>query len=400
MPSVNGLRLLSCKIRMPRVGAWHLNFEADVTDDGALEALAAGDDGKVRITLEHEGVSFVGTLVRGDQKRAVYQGRAVAGKGGLSTTLPARSYTSALGVKVQQVVSDILREAGEALSDTVEDSVLERRVSRWTRTQGVASHALLKVADAVGMTWRVLRDGTIWIGAATYPEAEVEHMTLDEDWSDGAILVATNDQGGPGPLLLEPGTTFHGQKLELVEHALSGSGFRTTARNTTLGTALDKFLEGIRRDVDYSRGYAAKVTAQNADGTLQIKPDDPKVAGGGLDNVPIRLGVPGTVRVPNGSRCTFQFESGDPSKPYVCAFGAGDLTELRLGAGTELAARADRTDARIAAVESKVNSMVTAINSHVHTGVTTGAGSSGPPAAPQTTMSPGSTTAADKTRIE
>lgn len=362
MPSVNGLRLLTCKIRMPRVGAWHLNFEADVTDDGALEALAAGDDGKVRITLEHEGVSFVGTMVRGDQKRAVYQGRAVAGSGGLSATIPARSYGSPLGVTVKQIVTDILRECGESLSETVEDTVLERRVSRWTRTQGVASHALLKVADAVGMTWRVLRDGTIWMGAASYPAADVEHMTLDEDWSDGAILVATNDQGGPGPLLLEPGTTFHGQKLELVEHMLSGSGFRTTARNTTLGTALDKFLEGIRRDVDYSRGYAAKVTAQNADGTLQIKPDDPKVAGGGLDNVPIRLGVPGTVQVPNGSRCTFQFESGDPSKPYVCAFGGSQLTELKIGSGSEAVALASKVATELNQLKSAIQGAATVPN--------------------------------------
>src|SRR5688500_4285944 len=339
MPLVNGLRLLSCSIRAPRVGNWHLDFEADVSDEESLDSLAIGENGRTKVTLEHEGVEFVGSLVRGGQKGAVYQGNTAGGTGGISKELPSRSYVSDVGVTVAQVVSDILRESGGTLSSTADASVLEKKVPRWTRTEGIASQSLVKIAAKVGATWRMLRDGTVWFGLATFPAAVLEPMTLVEDWSDGAILGAASEQGGAGPLLLEPGTAFHGQKLELVEHVLTASAFRTVAKNRTLGGALDKFLAGIRQEIDFSRFYPAKIDVMNADGTVAVTPDDAKLKGQGLDKVPIYTGSPGAVTVPAGVRCLVGFEAGDPSQPFVALWRGTPMTAPKLGGGARSAAR-------------------------------------------------------------
>lgn len=78
--------------------------------------------------------------------------------------------------------------------------------------------------------------------------------------------------------------------------------------------------------------------------------------------------------------------------------GAGDV---HVG-GREVetfAARADRVDTRIAALETSVSALVAAFNAHTHAGVTFGLDVSLPPITPATPPAPGAPTAADKTRI-
>src|SRR5690606_7995104 len=131
--------------------------------------------------------------------------------------------------------------------------------------------------------------------------------------------------------LLEPGTTFRGQRVVQVIHRLTSGSLRTEAWATSPAGSLQRFLSHIRRGIDYSRAYPCRVSAQNADLTLQLVPDDPVMKGSGLDRVPIRYPAPGMeLKVSSGARCMLEFEGGDPARPVVTAWDSGAITELKV----------------------------------------------------------------------
>jgi hypothetical protein len=402
MATANGQPLLSANIKLQETGKWQADLEIDLALEAEDEdAFPANDAGRVAVLVEHHGAEFVGTVETGDRRGERFQCRIVGGAGGLTTELPARSYLSQQGVTLGQLIGDVLKEAGETLSSTVTDAVKNRTLPRWTRAEGPAERALEALVKKTGQNWRILRDGTIWVGTDTFPEADIDAIDIDSDPSDGAIeLAAGEEDDDPGPLLLDPCSTYNGLKILEVQHELSGSKFRTIARTTTLKRAVERLLQGKQQEIDYSRVYGAKVVSQNEDGTLELEPDTDLVKGGGLSKVPILLGVPGSVQVPSGARCTVLWESGDPTKPRALLFSTAALSLLMIGGGAQFVALANLCDSRFDAIESKINSMVTAINSHIHTGVTTGGGSSGPPAAPQGSLSPGNSVAASKLKTD
>jgi hypothetical protein len=94
--------------------------------------------------------------------------------------------------------------------------------------------------------------------------------------------------------------------------------------------------------LDYCALYACKVVAQNADGTLELQPDDarmPQVSG-----VPIRHGIPGiSVTVAGGSRVLLGFENASPARPFAALWDASSVTEIKFNGGTKAVARVDDT---------------------------------------------------------
>jgi hypothetical protein len=322
MPStVNNLPIMGGQIAMPRVGAWHADLDADATE---LTGSA---------TIAYEGVDFVGTVLRSGVHGGRLGARIVGGKGGISKELGVKNYAASAGTKISTVVADIMMETGEKLSPTSDQSVLGRTLAKWERIAGPASHALVSVLDKAGAVWRILRDGTIWVGMATYPEATIEHVLIDEDWVNGIITIA------PEKADLEPGTTFRGQKIEEVIHRLTPGSLRTEAHLGSVASSLNRFLGKIRQQIDYSRQYPGRVSKQNADGTLQVVTDDAKVKGSGLDRVTYYVGLPGSkVKVSSGQRVLIAFEAGDPDKPYVAAWQGGAALEVTIAGPTGLPA--------------------------------------------------------------
>lgn len=97
----------------------------------------------------------------------------------------------------------------------------------------------------------------------------------------------------------------------------------------------------VGRRIDYAQFYPADVVAQNADGTLQVLPDDEKIRGTGLDRVPIRHGLPGTsVVVSQGAKVRVGFEAGDPGRPYAGLWDTdAAFVTITLAGGTQSLAR-------------------------------------------------------------
>lgn len=320
---VNGLPLLSAELTRPRVGAWRADVDADGED--VIES---------PVTVNLQGREFVGTVVRSGFMGGRTSARIVGGRGGLSRQLPAKNYSSGV-VKALGVLADILRGAGETLAATADATLLSRQLKGWQREEGPVNHALVTLLDAIQASWRILPDGSIWVGVDSYATVDPEHELLDEDWSAGVLTLAVESPD------LEPGTTFRGHRIEQVVHRLSRNALRTEAHLTSARSSIGTFLGHIRRHIDYSRQYPCRVSAQNGDGTLQLVPDDVTLKGTGLDQVPIRHGIPGVSRVlvASGTRVHLAFDAGDPTRPFAALWDSGRALAVEFGDDAQDVAR-------------------------------------------------------------
>ncbi|HMA93475.1 MAG TPA: hypothetical protein VKP30_12360 [Polyangiaceae bacterium] len=306
--TVGGRDALSAELRLSRIGAWHCYAEVDG------ESPLSG-----AVVVAVEGVEFSGFVRLSQSLGGKAQAWIVGGNGQLSKSLDARHYTD---TNALTVATDICREAGETLASGV--SIGEFRLPHWERIKGQASHCLLALCDRTGLAWRVKADGSIWIGQEAWstvaPKVEVEH----EEWTTGTVQVFAEEFSENAKLL--PGTTWDGHQLEEVVHFISPGAIRTVVKTDSLSSAINAFLGSIRRKIEMSSSYLCEVVGQNADGTLRLKPLDERIArpGNGLDNVPIRYGLPGfEVKVARGSHVMVEFEGGNPDAPFAALWNQG-----------------------------------------------------------------------------
>jgi hypothetical protein len=95
------------------------------------------------------------------------------------------------------------------------------------------------------------------------------------------------------------------------------------------------FVDRVMARVDYHALYPCRVISQNADLTLELKPDVDKF-GPGLSRVPLRLGLPGvSVKVKAQARVLLGFEGGDPQRPVATLWEADGLDEITITAQTK-----------------------------------------------------------------
>lgn len=313
----NGERVLQATIHESLTGTWLATLEVDS---------ATAPSGAVTIDFGG-GVLFVGTVTG---RSGIESGRAISrvvgGAAKLPTPIAARAYT---GVAMSTVLDDILDDAGEQLS--AESDAITTLVPSWTRAASKASIAIAAVAEALDKTWRIGRDGQLVIITDTFPEIEMDHTLLDGKPSLDAILV-----GPSGPPLVRPGVTFEGRSVSYVTTLVRAGGLRQ--RISFQDDRLLRVFRGIvdtitLRDRLYGRLWPCTVAAQNADGTLDLTPDDDGIRGTGLSSVPIRYGIPGvTVTVAEGARCHVGFDNADPSRRFACLFEPDSLITMTLSA--------------------------------------------------------------------
>ena len=147
-----------------------------------------------------------------------------------------------------------------------------------------------------------------------------------------------------------------------------------------LTAALKAIVHAMFPRIDYLALYPARVVSQNADGTLELKPDDTRVPG--LSQVPIRYGIPGVrVKVAAGARVLAGFAGGDPSQPVAELWESGTVTDLFISAGKiEVGSDGTLQAAALGAnVRTELDAIWNVLSTHVHPGVTSGGGSTGTP---------------------
>jgi hypothetical protein len=205
-------------LTMPRLGAWQaaLWLDADAAPAGKVE-ISAGS------------LTLIGTAYRphDDGGNLHEQGglvrlRVVAGAGGLRKLARAKHYVSPTG---RLVLAELAGDAGEAVSPTADASVLGATlVPAWT-TMGLETGPMITALCeelAPEASWRLLPDGTIWVGNETWPAADLgddDPVQIDENPEEGWVTLAMDI-----PRLL-PGTRVGWRKADLVEHVIEAGDY-------------------------------------------------------------------------------------------------------------------------------------------------------------------------------
>lgn len=205
--TIGGYAVSRGRVTVPRVGPWHADawLDADVAPSGA-----------VSLVWGQSEATWQGYVLPG--RAGVYteggpvQVWIVGGTNGLSARVPGASYRN---VTARTVLTQILTAAGERLSGTSPATSLDVTLARWSRSDGVASAQVARLADALGLVWRVLPDGTVYVGpeiGGTLTPGKDDAVT-DRRPALARLTVATSE-----PWTLAVGQTFEGQVIEQIVH--------------------------------------------------------------------------------------------------------------------------------------------------------------------------------------
>ena len=201
--TANGEDLFEATVTLPRVGVWTCDLIASNDVSGSL---ATGSS----VTVDLDGLELTGTVTRGGVTRNTQVARIVGGVGGLSQTCAAGGYVQA---SLQQVVGALLTSLGETLSPTVPSSAADQAALTtvqplWMVFAEPGAAALTRLAEAAGVTWRVLTDGTVWLGTDSYAPVTLANATL----MSASPELGLESWGIASPALL-PGTALAGSSL-------------------------------------------------------------------------------------------------------------------------------------------------------------------------------------------
>lgn len=147
----------------------------------------------------------------------------------------------------------------------------------------------------------------------------------------------------------------------------------------------------VMRGADYLAFYPCRVASQNADGTLELVPDNDTIPH--QSKVPIR-GLPGVaVKVTGSARCLLGWEGGDPTRPVAAMHQIEGIQTIYLGGAQPDGSDVPNFVALANLVLNELNGIRTTFNGHMHPTAATG-----PPSPPTVPMSPIGAVAAAKTK--
>lgn len=326
--TANGFRVLGGEIVVPLSGAWRADLELDTE---------TAPTGAVTVELE-DGTTLKGFARRGKAHGGSTGVRLVGGAGGLAKTIPSKHHRRP---SKSLVASDICSAAGETLLST---SALDGDLPAWSRIEGTAGEALSRLAEELGVLWRVTLAGEVTFSAATWPDSGLAELDVID--RDAALATAEVSR------FVEPGKSLLGERVTLstIRFTKSGADYfvqlgeagasdaaSPADRLKGLVASLVRSILGSR--VDYLARYACIVVQQDAAGLLELKPDDPRIPS--LQGIPIGLGLPGArVKVPKGARVLLTWRDGDPSQPIAELWESGTgMTEIAFDGGAAGVAR-------------------------------------------------------------
>jgi hypothetical protein len=252
-----------------------------------------------------------------------------------SKRLSAAMYDYQLPVAI--VLQGILSEQGEQGSTTIDTALLRRTLARYNKVAGTLGQQLDQLADALGVVWRILLDGSVWLGVDAYATAGPFEHVLSAEWRPGSSRLLIE----PDTVGLLPGQSYSGpQGYTGAAFAVRVSDIKYCLgpeKTTAIAWALDARADGesgisqplraiIREETAQSRyhkPHAGKVLLQRPDGTLDVKLDDPDFAD--LTSVQVRVPVAGAkLTVPRDARCIVEFEEGDENLAVVTSYAVGN----------------------------------------------------------------------------
>lgn len=297
------------KITSPRIGAWHADLVVDTQ---------APITGKVTISIGDGALTMIGTAEDGGTFVDTTRVRVVGGAGGLSETASVKHYSD---TTVGLVLGDLLAKGGETLSSTADQGLLGAALEHWTTIAlpiGRIIAKLMSVAAPDG-AWRVLPDGTVWVGHETWPSSglresldyQLEEQNDEQQYAVLAVEAPT----------LRPGVTLGDKRVSYVEYEL-GDRIRIKTwfgdgDHDEFKAAIAGMVKGVLPDIEYRVWYEAKVDHQEND-VVDVDPGPGIVPT--MAKVPVRCGPGMSITGLTGGMVLVGWAGGDPSKPRAFAF--------------------------------------------------------------------------------
>jgi len=178
--TANDIPVARAEIAIPRVGR------------GAASVILASErgpaSGEAVTLLSQDGQTMRYTCVTGQRASGWWHMGLVAGAGKLNKSLPNRYYE---GIPAATVARDILNEAGE----TPGPIDLPGTLTRYVRRAAPAYQQLAALLAGYDRAWRILPDGSIWIGqdsgATAGPVSVSEAYPSDRRYVLGLDLTLT-----------------------------------------------------------------------------------------------------------------------------------------------------------------------------------------------------------------
>lgn len=317
------INVLQGQLWLQRAGNWC----APLDQIDSTTALAEDE----RVTITWQGSEYSGYVLRSSVNEGYAQAHVLGGIGGLTKELQPRGYDNQILARV--VVGDISRESGEQIAQA-STVALGTAMGSWLRRAGSAGDQLSALADALGFVWRVLPDGSVWIGQDSWQPAQSwDHDVPEGGWqpSFGALRVIPSAIGAvPGDFYSrQVGGVLVAGRVGAAVYAVDASGpsarlyfidDRAVADNQF--EPLRAFVRETMRGVELLATYTGRVEAQRSDGTLDVSPDDKRLPP--MTGVRVRVPVPGAkLTVPAGSRCQLVFEGGDVQQRVATLYTPG-----------------------------------------------------------------------------
>jgi hypothetical protein len=361
--SLNGYDLMALRLRLHLYGAW----VADCTHANPEQTPTAGSPA----TISLESQTFVGTVVRvsnlGDLS---WDTLVVAGHGGLSKLLPVAQFVSPT---VGLILQDAVSLCGESLSPTIDPAFLSRPLQSWRRPIRELGRELDAICSELSgdgsIVWRVLPDGTIWLGVNLWVEAVVENYDI-MSWGaqDGCVEIGAEDP------TVSPGQTFNGVgRIGTVIHQVNAEETRSQMFlvGAYPGDKEAGAFDALLPQIDLLAFYQYQVLSQNADGTLELKSTDTRLPN--LSRVPTRFGIPGiSAAVSSGGVVLVGFGAGGSDDPYVASWitqtptsatwSVGSTLELGGSPATSYVALSSLTAGQLSAISASIINIAAAVN--------------------------------------
>jgi hypothetical protein len=202
LPNGQTRQVVGGQVHLPRTGVWSADMRINEQDDLPDQ-----------LVLDLGEVEMPAAVVQSDLVGGMTEARLVGGAGGLGDVARPKHYHRPL---VRHVLTDLLRDVGETLASDATQAVLSKSLEAWTTLAmptGAVLASLCRVAGAA-VNWRVLADGTVWMGTETWPDSPVEARTIETDGANAATMIGTDIPG------LWPGTLLGGRRVDHVRHDL------------------------------------------------------------------------------------------------------------------------------------------------------------------------------------
>lgn len=303
--SLNGVRLTSATVSIPRVGAWVADValaDAPKTTTGP-QALVVGD------------LVMSGAVVRGTGYAGAGWVRLVGGRGGWSSTVSARAYALASGVPASLVLADL---AVEALETIVAVEATGTVGFQYARVKGPARATL----DRLAPSWWVDAQGL------THPRARLTGIPVTGDFQviswrpDLGIVDVASDVLStwvPGRTIVAPTITTP-QTIEHVTIDMKADGAARVRLQVQAADSLHPMTRIAERVVaPYTLQGVYEYAIQSAlAGKVSAAPTTDTLGLPGMISVPLWPGLLGEAVQPTvGSKCLVAFVNGDPGRPVV-----------------------------------------------------------------------------------